>query len=87
MVHIEVAHSLDTDSFINAMRRFISRRGRPKEIRSDNGSNFVGSKKELREAINHLNHQQIHEFLLQSRRNGHSIHPLALIMVECGNVV
>ena len=26
-VHIEVAHSLDTDSFINAMRRFISRRG------------------------------------------------------------
>ena len=64
-VHIEVAHSLDTDSFINAMRRFISRRGRPKEIRSDNGSNFVGGEKELREAINHWNHQQIHEFLLQ----------------------
>ena len=50
-VHIEVAHSLDTDSFINAMRRYISRRGQPKEIRSDNGSNFVGFEKELRGAI------------------------------------
>ena len=28
-VHIEIAHSLDTDSFINALRRFIARRGRP----------------------------------------------------------
>ncbi|XP_068742123.1 uncharacterized protein [Montipora capricornis] len=63
-IHIEVAHSLDTDSFVNAMRRFISKRGRPKEIRSDNGSNFVGGEKELREAINHWNHQQIYKFLL-----------------------
>ena len=37
-VHVEVVHSLDTGSFINALRRFIARRGQPKEIRSDNGS-------------------------------------------------
>ena len=36
-VHIEIAHSLDTDSFISAMRRFIDRRGRPQVVRSDNG--------------------------------------------------
>ena len=36
-IHIEVAHSLDTESFINALRRFVSRRGTPEEIRSDNG--------------------------------------------------
>ena len=54
VVLIEVAHSLDTDSFKNAMRRFISRSGRPKEIRPNNDSNFMGSEKELREAINHL---------------------------------
>ena len=55
-VHIEIAHSLDTDSFINAMRRFIARRGQPQEIRSDNGSNFAGGEKELREAVSHWNH-------------------------------
>ena len=36
-IHLEVAHSLDTDSFFNAMRRFIARRGQPEEVRSDNG--------------------------------------------------
>ena len=64
-VHIEIAHSLDTCSFINALRRFAARRGQPQEIRSDNGSNFVGGQKELKEAIAHWNQQQIHEFLLQ----------------------
>lgn len=42
-VHVEVAHSLDTDTFINALQRFICRRGRPEVIRSHNGTNFVGA--------------------------------------------
>lgn len=63
-VHIEVAHSLDTDSFIHALRRFIARRGQPQRIRSDNGSNFVRGEKELREAIQDWNQQKIHDFLL-----------------------
>ena len=50
-VHIEIAHSLETDSFINALRRFICRRGCPSVIRSDNGTNFVGAERELREAV------------------------------------
>ena len=64
-IHIEVAHSLDTESFINALRRFVSRRGTPEEIRSDNGGNFVKGEKELREAIEGWNQQKIHESLLQ----------------------
>ena len=63
-VHIEVAHSLDTDSFIHALRRFIARRGQPQRIRSDKGSNFVRGEKELREAIQEWNQQKIHNFLL-----------------------
>lgn len=63
-VHIEIAHSLDTDSFINTLRRFIARRGPPKEIRTDNGTNFVGGERELREAIQAMNQQAIHEALL-----------------------
>jgi len=47
------------------MRRFIARRSVPEVMRSDNGSNFVGGCKELREAISGWNKSQIHEFLLQ----------------------
>jgi len=50
-VHIKIAHSLDTDSFINALRRFIARRGRPEHIFSDNGTNFVGAARVLRESL------------------------------------
>ena len=64
-VHTEVAHSLDTSSFINALRRFIARRGLPRVIRSDNGTNLTGGEKELREAIGGWNESKIGEFLLQ----------------------
>lgn len=64
-VHIEVANSLDTESFINALRRFSARRGQPEQIRSDNGGNFVKGEKELREAVKQWNQSQIHKFLLQ----------------------
>ena len=65
-VHIEIAHSLDTHSFINALQRFISRRGKPEIIRSDNGTNYTGAEKELRESLAEWNQQRIHEFLLQN---------------------
>ena len=42
-VHTEIANSLDTSSFINALRRFVARRGNVRQLRSDNGSNFIGS--------------------------------------------
>ena len=64
-IHLEVAKSMDTDSFVNSMRCFIARRGIPEVMRSDNGSNFVSGNKELREAISDWNESQIHEFLLQ----------------------
>ena len=47
-VHLEVANALSTDSFICALKRFISRRGNVKLIRSDNGTNFIGANNELR---------------------------------------
>ena len=51
-VHIEVIESLDTSSFINALRRFLSVRGPVKHIRSDRGTNFIGACKELKIASN-----------------------------------
>ena len=64
-VHLEVAESLDTSSFLMALRRFIARRGRPTIIWSDNGTNLVGGERELREAIGKWNQEQIHDALSQ----------------------
>ena len=64
-IHIEVASSLDTDSFLNALRRFVARRGNPEEIRSDNGGNFVSGEKELRKCVKDWNQDKIHQDLLQ----------------------
>ena len=58
-VHLELAGDLSTDSFILALRRFRARRGNPKVIRSDNGTNFVGAERELREALQGLDQRRI----------------------------
>lgn len=66
-VHIEILTSLDTDSFLMALRRFISRRGKPAELFSDQGTNFKGGERELYDAFKgmhptlqkHLAEQQI----------------------------
>ena len=54
-MHLEVLHSLDTSSFINALRRFTSRRGPVQKIRSDNGTNFVSGQKELAQGVKNWN--------------------------------
>ena len=62
-VHLEVAYSLSTDSFISALRRFMCRRGSVKSFRSDNGTNFVGGQREIQDAINDWNTRQIEDWL------------------------
>lgn len=46
-VHIEAVEDLTSSAFIATLRRFISRRGKPNTIWSDNGTNFVGAQREL----------------------------------------
>ena len=58
-VHIETASSLETDSFLNALRRFVARRGPVREIRSDQGTNLVGAEKELRRALEEMDNGSI----------------------------
>lgn len=41
-LHLETTNSLSADSFILAFRRFVSRRGQPRIVYSDCGTNFKG---------------------------------------------
>ena len=50
-VHIQLAYSQSTDSFLKAFSRFISRRSKPLQMFSDCGTNFVGAAKELQDTI------------------------------------
>ena len=61
-VHIEIAHSLNTDSMITALRRFISVRNYLAQIRSDQRINFTKADKELKEAIEECNQHKINNF-------------------------
>ncbi len=66
-VHLEIAHSLETDSFIMALRRMMAKRGKPRNIFSDNGSNFVGDERELKGCLDRMNQAKISDTLSQDR--------------------
>ena len=84
-VHIEIAHSLDTDSMINALRRFISVRGYPEQLRNDQGCNFTKAEKEMKEAIEEWNQHKINNFCREREKNEFSIHPQRATWVVHGN--
>ena len=58
-IHLEMINSLDTDSFLNGFRRFVSRRGKPKKIWSDNGTNFTGGLAELKKGLREMQRAKI----------------------------
>ena len=62
-VHIEIAHELTTDSFIQAFTRFITRRGLPIEVYNDNGTNFKGAEAEIKSALEKWNPDCIDNYL------------------------
>lgn len=74
--HIEVAHSLDVDYCINALGHFICRRDQGTVMRSDNGTNFVGAERELRETIEHLNQKKIKDIMMKMESSVFSTHLL-----------
>ena len=55
-IHLEIISDLSKE----AIRRFTSRRGLPKVIYSDNGTNFIGARNELME-IQHLLARQVEQ--------------------------
>ena len=62
-VHLEVANTMSTNSFMNALRKFIAMRGNMRILRSDNGTNFVGSQTKLSKAFQKMDNKRISSFL------------------------
>ena len=66
-VHFEIAWGLDTDSLLNALTRITRRRGIhvPKDMISDNVTNFFGAVNELKELVGQLDKDEIQETTAQ----------------------
>ena len=66
-IHIELIESMDTSSFINALRRFFAVRGPAVQLRSDNGTNFVGARNELHAAFKEIDKHTVDAYLGKER--------------------
>ena len=62
-VHLEVAHTLTTNSFIAAFQRFTSRRGTPGKVYSNNGANLVSGELELWKSMEQWNPANISRYM------------------------
>lgn len=79
-IHLEVVSDLSSRGFLEAFKRFVARRGHCYELYSDNGTNFVGAAKELKELFNIEKSnmvQEIAEILASQGTTWHFIPPRA----------
>ena len=78
-VHIEIVSDLTTENFLNALKRFINRRGFPANIYSDNASNFKGASNELLELFKLLQskgfNETVNKFCTENASQWHFIPP------------
>lgn len=66
-VHIEQLDDMTTDAFINALRCFTAIQGTVQQLRSDQGSNFVGARNELTNTTKELDKDRIQTYLTTNR--------------------
>lgn len=71
-IHLEVVYDLSSEAFIAALSNFVSRRGYPKTISSDNATNFKGANNELRELYD-LFQDETHKLAISSFCNQRNI--------------
>ncbi|XP_066596496.1 uncharacterized protein [Prorops nasuta] len=80
-VHIEIVSELSSDAFIAALRRFSGRRSTPAHIYTDNGTNFIGANRELRDVYALLESKEFKnkkdEYILKNKINWHFNPPLS----------
>lgn len=75
--HLEMAWSLDTDGFLSALTRIVARRGWPRDMLSDSGTNFIGGSKEIRQLVDQIDHDKIHSMTSNKGNKWHCNPPAA----------
>ena len=60
-VHIEMAADMTTDCFPHALRRFVAQIKEISHLYSDNGADFIGAERVLKEDVEKLNKNKISE--------------------------
>lgn len=61
-VHVDITENYSTEAFLGSLRRFVSIKGYPHTIHSDNGTQLVDANKELREVAKDLDLDVISRF-------------------------
>ena len=64
-IHVEISPSLDTDSMIMCLRRMAARRGHPRVIYSDNGTNMRGAEREIKRCLQQLDQSKVTDAMSQ----------------------
>ncbi len=58
-MHIETLDDLTTDAFMNALRVFIAIRGPVRQLRCDQGTNFMGARREFSELLKGMDQERL----------------------------
>lgn len=77
-IHLELLLSLSTQDFQAALSRFMARRGQCSPIYSDNGTNFVGAERILKDFFKTaVKNKNLHDSLLMKEIRWHFNPPAA----------
>ncbi|UYV80693.1 hypothetical protein LAZ67_19001416, partial [Cordylochernes scorpioides] len=76
-IHLEIVSDLSTPAFLAAFRRFISRRGKPSDIFTDNATNFKGAKNILNNIHQLVKDSSIQNYVTNEHITRHFIPPSA----------
>lgn len=63
-VHVDLAADYSTNKFLMVLRRFVSIRGYPSKLYSDNGPQLVAANEELTNIVKGWNQEELQQFSL-----------------------
>lgn len=66
-IHIEMLNDMSTDAFINGLRCFVALRGAVRQIKCDQGTNYIGAKNELKNALKEIDANRLTVFLAEKQ--------------------
>lgn len=73
-IHLELASSLSTADSLQCLKRFTSRRGKPSNIYSDNGTNFIGAANSLPQLLRNSTSNETQTIMNEMAKEGITWH-------------